>query len=75
MQVHVTRAGDDVIIYCTCACISTAGGDNQTDVATGQANPAVNAQLQGTMESLQPGPGSGSVYNQDSYQRQQQQVL
>ena len=46
------------------------GGDNQTDVATGQANPAISSQLEGGGESLSAGPGSGNVYNQESFQRQ-----
>ena len=44
------------------------GGKNQTDVATGQANPGIDTHLQGTMESL-PG-GAGTAYSEDSYQRQ-----
>lgn len=46
-------------------CQGVLGGENQTDVATGQANPA---QLQETIESLSP--GSESIYNQESYQKQ-----
>ena len=52
--------------------ILTIGGENQTDVATGQANPAIDGQLQGTVESL---PGSGATYNQESYQRQVQLLM
>ena len=44
------------------------GEKNQTNVATGQANPSTDTHLQGTVESL-PG-GAGTANSEDSYQRQ-----
>lgn len=53
---------------CPVTCQVVLGGENQTDVATGQANPTISSQLQEGIESLSS--GSGNVYNQESYQRQ-----